>query len=341
MFGTRIVGLPFDAAQTYLAIRIGEVRFSPIETCILVIALATALLSAFKLWRIGHLEEREKRLHDALRSTLLYRTEPARTRRQPWYQRLGVAIAAAKIIGKAKQESLLAALSAAGIKGHDRLAGLIAGKVCGGAAFVALVWLLLEWRLFFVEAATFRLAALVCAFLLGWRCPEVVLSRLAARRHVRLERGMPDALDLLVICAEAGLSLDQAIEQVGHDLLSSSREIAEEFAATAAEIRVLPDRAQALENLALRTGISNFRSIIATLNQSLKFGTPLAESLRILAAEMRAERLARFEERAARLPVLLSIPLMAFVLPSLMIVIGTPLVLRILDTLGTVLGRGP
>src|SRR5208282_4829004 len=311
MFGTRIVGLPFDVARTYLAIRIGEVRFSSIETCILVIALATALLSAFKLWRIGHLEEREKRLHDALRSTLLHRTEPARTRRQPWYQRLGVAIAAAKIIGKAKQESLLAALSAAGIKGHDRLAGLIAGKVCGGAAFVALVWLLLEWQLFLVEAATLRLAALVCAFLLGWRC------------------------------AEAGLSLDQAIEQVGHDLLSSNPDIAEELAATAAEMRVLPDRAQALENLALRTGISNFRSIIATLNQSLKFGTPLAESLRILAAEMRAERLARFEERAARLPVLLSIPLMAFVLPSLMIVIGTPLVLRILDTLGTVLGRGP
>ena len=101
---------------------------------------------------------------------------------------------------------MLAALSAAGIKGHDRLAGLIAGKVCGGAAFVALVWLLLEWQLFLVEAATLRLAALVCAFLLGWRCPEVVLSRLAARRHVRLERGMPDALDLLVICAEAGLA---------------------------------------------------------------------------------------------------------------------------------------
>jgi tight adherence protein C len=205
---------------------------------------------------------------------------------------------------------------------------------------VALVWLLLEWRLFFVEAATLRLGALAGAFLFGWRCPEVVLSRLAARRQVRLERGMPDALDLLVICAEAGLSLDQAIEQVGRDLLSSSPEIGEELAVTAAEMRVLPDRAQALENLALRTGISSFRSIIATLNQSLKFGTPLAESLRVLAAEMRAERLARFEERAARLPVLLSIPLMAFVLPSLMIVIGTPLVLRILDTLGTVLGRG-
>jgi tight adherence protein C len=340
MFATSIVRSPLDAVQTYLAIGIGGVRFGPINTCILILALATALLSAFKLWRIGHREERDKRLYDALGDTLLHRAQPTRTRRQPWYQRLGTTVATAKIIGTAKQASLLAALGAAGIKGQDRLAGLIAGKVCGGATLVALVWLLLEWRLFFVEAATLRLGALAGAFLFGWRCPEVVLSRLAARRQVRLERGMPDALDLLVICAEAGLSLDQAIEQVGRDLLSSSPEIGEELAVTAAEMRVLPDRAQALENLALRTGISSFRSIIATLNQSLKFGTPLAESLRVLAAEMRAERLARFEERAARLPVLLSIPLMAFVLPSLMIVIGTPLVLRILDTLGTVLGRG-
>ena len=132
MFGTWIVRSLLDAVQTYLAIRIGEVGFGPIDTCILILALATALLSAFKLWRIGHREEREKRLYDALRGILVHRAERARTRRQPWYRRLGTTVAAAKIIGTAKQESLLAALGAAGIKGHDRLAGLIAGKVCGG-----------------------------------------------------------------------------------------------------------------------------------------------------------------------------------------------------------------
>jgi tight adherence protein C len=148
---------------------------------------------------------------------------------------------------------------------------------------------------------------------------------------------MPDALDLLVICAEAGLSLDRAIGQVGHVLRSSSPTVAEEFAATAAEMRVSAVRSQALENLARRAGIPSLRSMVAALNQSINFGTPLAESLRVVAAEMRAERLARFEERAARLPVLLTLPLMAFILPSLMIVIGTPLALRIID----MLGRGP
>jgi tight adherence protein C len=151
---------------------------------------------------------------------------------------------------------------------------------------------------------------------------------------MRLETGLPDALDLLVICAEAGLSLDHAIEQVGRVLRSSNPEVAEEFAATAAEMRVSAIRGQALENLAQRTAIAGLRSIVAALNQSIRFGTPLAGSLRLLATEMRAERLARFEERAARLPVLLTLPLMAFVLPSLLLVVGAPLALRIIDMLG-------
>jgi tight adherence protein C len=88
--------------------------------------------------------------------------------------------------------------------------------------------------------------------------------------------------------------------------------------------------------MAERTGLASLRSMVVTLNQSIKFGTSLTESLKILAAEMRIDRLARFEERAARLPVLLTLPLMIFVLPSLMMVIGTPLVLRILDALGRV-----
>jgi tight adherence protein C len=329
-----------NTLQNYLAIRVGEVRFGAIDTCLLVLALATAVLSLFKLWRIGLCEDRQRNLFAALRGALPHNAEPLRARRPPWHQWLGTMVAATGIIGTAKQHGLLAALSAAGIEGRDCLAGLIAGKVCGGAVSVPLLWLFLEWRQRFAGATVFWLAALSGGFVLGWRCPEIVLSRLAARRRVRLELGMPDALDLLVICAEAGLSLDQAIEQVGRDLRPSSPEVAKELATTAAEMRVLPDRGQALENLALRTGIPSFRSVVATLNQSIKFGTPLAESLRVLAAEMRAQRLARLEERTARLPAVLTIPLMAFILPSLLIVIGTPLVLRILDTLGTVQGRG-
>jgi tight adherence protein C len=257
--------------------------------------------------------------------------------RLPWYQWLGTTVATTRFIGTAAQKRLLAALVAAGVKGHGHLAALLTAKLCSAVAFLPLCWLVLEWRHFFVGATSIRLTLLVGATILGWRFPDVFLSRLAARRRLRLEAGIPDALDLLVICAEAGLSLDHAIEQVARVLRSSNPEVAHEFAATAAEMRISAVRSQAFDNLAQRAGIASLRGIIAALNQSIKFGTPLAGALRSVATELRNDRLMRFEERAARLPVLLTVPLMAFILPSLMIVIGTPLALRIVD----MLAKGP
>jgi tight adherence protein C len=321
-----------DIARTYLAFRAGEIQLGALDTCILILALSGALVSALNLWRIAHREDFQERL-DALRGTALARPGPARPPRPSWSHRLGTAIAATPIIGTTEQRALLTALAAAGIRGHGRLASLLAAKGCSAVIFLMAGWLLLEWREFFAGSTTVRLVILAGAVFLGWRMPDIVLSRLAARRQVRLEQGLPDALDLLVFCAEAGLSLDQAIEQVAQDLRSSSPEVAGEFAAAAAEMRVLPDRSKALENLAQRAGLASLRSIVATLNQSIRFGTPLSDSLRVLAAEMRTERLARYEERAARLPVLLALPLMGFILPSMMIVIGTPLILRMVDFL--------
>ena len=323
--------------ETLPAIRVGAMHFGPGATWILVAALALTLVSALGLWRIGQSEDRQKRLLNALRRGPGNRLEPSRLRRPTWFEQLGILMAATRIIGLAEQRRLLAALVAAGVKGHGRLAALLAAKTCSAVVFVPLCWLFLEWRHFFIGSSTIRWALLVGAFMLGWRGPDVVLSRLAARRRARLETGMPDALDLLVICAEAGLSLDYAIAQVGRVLRPSCREVAEEFAATAAEMRVSSARDQALESLAQRVGIASLRGIVAALNQSIKFGTPLAASLRVLAAEMRAERLARIEERAARLPVLLTVPLMGFILPALMFVIGTPLALHIID----MLAKGP
>ena len=323
---------PTDIVQTSLAFGFGEMQFGTSDSWFLALALLCALISALKLWQIGQSEDRQKRLLDALVRNL--RDETSRPPRPPWYQRLGTAIAANRLIRTKAQEKLLATLVAAGVKGHGHLASLITAKLGGAAILVLLCWLAMEWRHYFAEASTIRGTILVGACIVGWYCPDVVLSRRAARRRARLEVGMPDALDLLVICAEAGLSIDNAIDQVGRVLISSNPEVAQEFAATAAEMRVSAARGRSLENLAERVGLASLRGIVAALNQSIRFGTPLAASLRILAAEMRAERLARFEERAARLPVILTLPLMAFILPSLMIVIGTPLALRILDMLG-------
>ena len=175
--------------------------------------------------------------------------------------------------------------------------------------FVALVWLFLEWRHFSVGAATLRLAVVG-----GRRLARLALPRRrplppcgAAARASR-STASPTRSIFSSSAPRRGSASTRRSSRSARTCAPQTLTVAEEFAATAAEMRVLPDRAQALENLALRTGISSLRSIIATLNQSIRFGTPLAESLRVLAAEMRTERLARFEERAARLPVLLSRP---------------------------------
>ena len=324
-----------SVADAHLAIRIGEMQFGSPDTCVLAIALTAAVLSALNLGQIAQSENRQSRLLEVLRRGPYYFAEPSPAPRPPWYQWLGATVATTRVVGTAAQESLLTALVAAGIKGHGHLAALLTAKLFSAIAFCPLCWLVLEWCHFFVGATPVRLALLLGAAILGWRGPDVVLSRLAARRHVRLETGIPDALDLLVICAEAGLSLDHAIEQVVRVLRSCNPEVAEEFAATAAEMRITAVRDQAFDNLAQRAGIASLRGIVAALNQSIRFGTPLAGSLRAVAAEMRTERLVRFEQRAARLPVLMTVPLMMFILPSLMIVIGAPLVLRIMDMLAS------
>ena len=320
----------FEKIAGYLTIQFGQANLSPGETVTLVVTLAAALLCAFHLWRIGRQEDRHDRLME-LRGAVVDRT--LREARSRWYQRIGSMVAASPVVGTAEQHRLLGVLAAAGIRGQSSLSGFVASKLCSAFIVGALLWLLLEWGQLFGGSATIRVALLLGALMLSWRLPDFILSRLAARRRLRLEQGLPDALDLLVICAEAGLSLDQAIEQVGVDLRASNAAVADEFATTASEMRVLSNRAEALENLVERTGLPVLRSISATLNQAIRFGTPLAESLRILAAEMRTARLARIEERAARLPVLLAIPLALFILPSLMMVISTPVALRLSDTL--------
>jgi hypothetical protein len=147
-----------------------------------------------------------------------------------------------------------------------------------------------------------------------------------------MQKGLPDALDLMVICAEAGLSLDATLNRVSRELEASWPELAEEFGITAAELTFLPDRRQAFDNLNLRTNMASVRGVVNTLLQTAKFGTPLANSLRVLAAEFRDARMIKAEEKAARLPALLTVPLILFILPTLFIVLLGPAVLGIIDT---------
>jgi len=289
------------------------------------VTIPAAALSGYRLWVIDHREKVQQTRLETFRGASL-----VEVRTKQW-GRFGSLIAASPLIGVADQQRLLRMLAAAGLKGHGNLASFIAIKIISAILLAVLTWLLLEWRHYFASIILLRVVAVVIALLVGWRLPEFVLNRMIVRRRLRVEYGIPDALDLLVICAEAGLSLNQSIEEISRQLRMSNRDVADEFAATSAEMRVLPDFGQALDNLVDRTGLTYLRSLVATLKQSIKFGTPLAESLRMIAVEMRAERQARIEERAARLPVLLAIPMMMFILPCLFMIVGTPVVIRIID----------
>jgi tight adherence protein C len=295
---------------------------------VLAAAMAAIAIFGFRLWRIAKREEAQQARLDAFRGADHIGPQTVHI---PWYRQLGSQIAASQIVGTVEQQRLLKLLAAAGIKGRGSLANFVAGKVCGAIVLAGLMWVSIEWRHLFASSMIFRVAALGGTLLLGWRLPDLILNRLIKRRRLRLEYGMPDALDLLVICSEAGLSLNQSVEEVSRHLRLSNKDVADEFASTSAEMQILSDFGQAFDNLVERTGLDDLRSLTATLKQSLKFGTPLAESLRTIAGEMRAARHARIEERAARLPVLLAIPMMMFILPCLLMIVGTPVVIRVMD----------
>jgi len=168
--------------------------------------------------------------------------------------------------------------------------------------------------------------------LFGFYAPNIYLRNAAAKRAKLLQRSLPDGLDLMVICAEAGLSLDAALIRVSRELGNGSPELAEELAITAAELTFLPDRRMAFDNLNTRTNSEGIRAVVNTLQQTAKFGTPLAQSLRVLASEMRTARMTRAEEKAARLPALLTVPMILFILPTLFIVLLGPAGIGIIDT---------
>ena len=169
----------------------------------------------------------------------------------------------------------------------------------------------------------------------GVLLPNTLLTRLRNRRIANLNRAMADTLDLLVVCAEAGLGLESAIDRVAADLRRANPSMAMEFAQLAQEMRMLPDRGAALERFAERAEVDGLKRVAATLSQAMRYGTPLGQALRALAADERGLRMIRLEEKAARLPALLVLPLILFILPPLFIVLVGPALVQLLDSLGS------
>jgi len=171
------------------------------------------------------------------------------------------------------------------------------------------------------------------AVVIGAYAPEIFIKNATQKRQLELQLGLPDALDLLVICAEAGLSLDAALKRVAKETAHASPEIADEFSLTSVELGFLSDRKIALDNLNKRTQLPSIRGVVNTLAQTEKYGTPLAHSLRVLSAEFRKERMMKAEEKAAKLPATLTVPMILFILPPLFTVLLGPAIIKSLDNI--------
>jgi len=179
-----------------------------------------------------------------------------------------------------------------------------------------------------------KLLIALIAVVVGMYLPEIVVGHVVAKRRVQLQKGLPDGLDLLVICAESGLALDAALTRVSREMQRSCPELSDELSLTAVELGFQPERRTALTNLIKRTELSSIRGVVNTLIQTEKYGTPLAQSLRVLAKEFRDERMLKAEEKAAKLPATLTVPLIVFILPTLFIVLLGPAILSAIDGLG-------
>jgi tight adherence protein C len=177
------------------------------------------------------------------------------------------------------------------------------------------------------------------AMVIGFMLPDFWLSRKIRARQQILRLALPDALDLLVICMEAGLGIDQAFLYVSQELRIAHRELCEEFDMVNAEMHVGKTRIEALRSLASRTGVDDLQALVATLIQTDRFGTSVAQSLRVHSDDLRVKRRQRAEEMAAKTTVKMVIPLVLFIFPALFVVIMGPAVITMIDTLGHLTGH--
>lgn len=163
----------------------------------------------------------------------------------------------------------------------------------------------------------------------GYYAPNVYIKNLIGKRQLSIRRAWPDALDLLLICVEAGMAIESAFRKVSEEIGSQSLPLAEELSLTTAELSYLQDRRKAYENLGTRTGLDGVKAVTTSLIQSERYGTPLATALRVLAQENRDMRMAEAEKKAAALPPKLTVPMIVFFLPVLFVVIITPAFIQV------------
>ena len=227
------------------------------------------------------------------------------------------------------QESALEKLVMAGYRGHAPYVTFLFARAVAPIAMLLGSILYVFVIAHMEKSMPVKIGICVACAYAGLQAPMLFLQNAISKRQLQIKRAFPDALDLLLICIESGMSVEVAFRRVATEIVSQSVALSEEFTLTTAELSYLQDRKVAYENLAKRTGLDGVKSVCLALQQSERYGTPLGQSLRVMAQENRDMRMTEAEKKAAALPPKLTVPMIVFFLPCLFIVILGPTYIRL------------
>ena len=236
------------------------------------------------------------------------------------------------LIEKARSPELRMKLSQAGFRGQGPVIVYLFMRAVLPLIFASFAALIVFSSKTLDLEPVMKLLICAVAAAFGYSIPGILVANTAKKRQQQIIRGFPDALDLMVICIEAGISLEAALTRIAQEIGDMSPILAEEVALTTAELAYLGDRRRALENFAARTGAEPVKALTMSLLQSEKYGTPLGVALRVLSRENRDNRMARAEQKAGSLPAALTVPMILFFLPVLFIVLIGPAIIQIIAT---------
>ncbi|WP_420550057.1 type II secretion system F family protein [Curvivirga sp.] len=312
-----------------------------ISDVIPVMAASSAFIAVISIWRVSvefksPLARKAKELR--LRENAMRRgyIKPEKRERLLQNKRENIVkkvVTKLNLMKSAQAERMEARLAQAGWRGKEMLMNFLFVKLCmpfvGGGVALVILWLKDGEN----QTTSMQLLIVLAGVFVGYYLPELMVKNKVTKRRLALELSLPDSLDLMVICAEAGLSLEATLKRVAAEMALASPELSDELALTATELGILPERRKALENLAARTDMPQIKSVVNTLLQAERYGTPLAQSLVILGEEYRSERMMKAEEKAAKLPAILTVPMIVFIMPSLFIVLLGPAIMQGLDSI--------
>lgn len=291
--------------------------------------------------RIKSLQERRQQLRDALQAPKKRKKQKAAQNgevmtlstsgEQDIYKTLSKKMNLLQDTQARKYRELLAA---AGIREKNALFRFAVNKVVLMVVVGMVAALAVDLRPATLATSDWQYFVFIGGLYLGLKMPDIFLINRRNKRWQQIQKALSDALDLMMVCAEAGLTLSASLDRVSKELGLTYPELADELSLTAIEMSFLPERRTALENLQKRVNLPEVRGIVSVLIQTEKYGTPVAQALRTLAAEYRTQRMLRAEQKAARLPAIMTIPMIVFILPALFVVLLTPAIIKLLDESG-------